>query len=530
MERTRKFNIESLTRAQLLIAYVTALLFFLLFLFLGSAVGPPKVFDKQCKRWFQNPPPPGLDADESALKMMDQVTPEQFFVGGKPISHTVSQLSRWNQDFFFYMNVYRRPKIRNAKIGYEIEPLQLNIYVEKDMPESTVTTIPQDAARITYNRSLVCPYWRLNSTLCPDPSGLVAVQCEAPHSMSSTRCGICNRITLAHETFIGNATTYRIIIQVANDEDERHRLWNFLTKEDIQQIETMFVFPAESFTEFELYFRYMFVFVSMVVTVAFWITNRMYNPWRGFALEQKWTLILLVSLVLFNNPFFFFTVVVDSWFFPFLNLVFVNSFLIIYLLCLLLFSDNLLKRHKRMSTEWFYLPKLILIGSLWFVGLVSFLVSRRKQRDDIAMNDLENLSETGVAFFKVFAGIILGIYGLWLLYLITMLVIQWVEDTRHYLPRRVKFLWLLALLMLFGIVAGYYTLVLRQDEQMKAIEFFAFFALYNLHVYLLALMYYPTGPTTGGASYQPATIKGGISQPPEPEVDDNLIFDEDDDL
>ncbi len=58
------------------------------------------------------------------------------------------------------------------------------------------------------------------------------------------------------------------------------------------------------------------VFVSIIVMMLFWVQNRIYREWTYWALEQKWTFILLVSLVFFNNPIFFLNIYAEHWIFP----------------------------------------------------------------------------------------------------------------------------------------------------------------------------------------------------------------------
>jgi hypothetical protein len=297
----------------------------------------------------------------------------------------------------------------------------------------------------------------------------------------------------------------------------------------------VYKFSSEAFTLFEVYFRYILVFVSVIITMMFWVQNRFYHTWNQWALEQKWTFILLVSVVMFNNPIFFLNIYAEHWIFPLLNTVFVNTFLTVYMLCILLFTDNLYKSHRRLSNTEFYLPKLVLLGSLWLVGIVSFVLTRAKQKDDIAQNDIEDVQVEGFEVLKIMVGIMVTIYFLWLFYLICRVLSQWTHDSFAHISRRIKVLWFAALLMVPTIILGLFVLVLERNETMEAVQFFGFFALYNCWTFFLSYMYWPVNVKAGGAHFAPPKMGPSNNQPhaaavAAAEADMDAIFDDEEDI
>lgn len=55
-------------------------------------------------------------------------------------------------------------------------------------------------------------------------------------------------------------------------------------------------------------------------------------------------------------------------------------------------------------SNWdFYLPKLLLLGALWLVGIVSFGITRAQQSQDIAVNDIDDMRLNGYPALKITA-------------------------------------------------------------------------------------------------------------------------------
>ena len=68
----------------------------------------------------------------------------------------------------------------------------------------------------------------------------------------------------------------------------------------------------DSFTLYELWFRFVFLLLTVGVLLWFsWSLRAM--PWHDWTVEQKWSILLLFSLMGFNDPFFPFSVLVDGW-------------------------------------------------------------------------------------------------------------------------------------------------------------------------------------------------------------------------
>jgi len=519
-QHTRKFKIEELSTCKLVLCWALFVGMLSSVIVVAGLFAPSRMFDRHCKRWFRG------DEDNAD----SPVTPMQFLINRDPIDHESPVFSNWNQNFYFTMTIYRRPKFSKdeGRIGFDIFPFRLKIL---DLANGTEPEdIDWDRAKV-YDRRLQCARSDLNATFCPVPGAGHRCPEDTRFPSNSPMCGVC-RLTLAHETFIfADKPIYHMAMRVANLETQK---WAGLMDKDVYIIETAYKYPSEAFTLFEVYFRYLLVFTSVIITMLFWVQNRMYREWHYWALEQKWTFILLVSVVLFDNPIFFLNIYAEHWIFPFLNVTFVNTFLVVYMLCILVFTDNLIAYDRRLSTVEFYLPKLILLGALWLVGLVSFAVTRLRQDSDIAVNDVADFQVSGVAGIKAVVGALLAIYFLWLGYLILRVVGQWSEDQFGHVPRRIKILWVVAILMLGEVAAGIFILVLERNEALGAVQFFSFFAVFNLWAYFLSVMYWPVITSRRGPPPPPVPLRRGFNQPHpavgDGDVDMDPLFDDEEDI
>ncbi|CAL4228695.1 unnamed protein product, partial [Meganyctiphanes norvegica] len=86
-----------------------------------------------------------------------------------------------------------------------------------------------------------------------------------------------------------------------------------------------------AFTKLEIWFR--FIFLLLTFLVACWLAHslRKYAVY-DWSIEQKWMSILLPFLLLYNDPVFPMTFLLESWVPAFLDALFQASFLCALLL------------------------------------------------------------------------------------------------------------------------------------------------------------------------------------------------------
>nr|CAG4643825.1 EOG090X03I5 [Lepidurus arcticus] len=116
-----------------------------------------------------------------------------------------------------------------------------------------------------------------------------------------------------------------------------------------------------SFTKFEIWFRFLFLITTFIVSCVYFHNLRTYFM-LYWSMEQKWLVVLLPLLVLYNSPFFPLVFLVESWFPKFFSLLCQTTFLSAVLLCWVCTCHGLRQTEKRLV---FYLPKLLIIGMIW---------------------------------------------------------------------------------------------------------------------------------------------------------------------
>eukprot|EP00660_Eupelagonema_oceanica_P004606 gene4606-10093_t len=84
----------------------------------------------------------------------------------------------------------------------------------------------------------------------------------------------------------------------------------------------------------------------------------------------------------------------------------------------------------------------------------------------------------GYEVLKIFIGICIGIYGLWLLYLIVSMAAREASPAKH-VSLRFKVVWALTVAMVAAIIAG--LLRVRMLDTSGSVEFLAFYAIFNLY-------------------------------------------------
>ncbi|KAG8258703.1 hypothetical protein J6590_025869 [Homalodisca vitripennis] len=115
-----------------------------------------------------------------------------------------------------------------------------------------------------------------------------------------------------------------------------------------------------------MWFRLIFLMVTFGVTCWFSLTLRTFFI-HDWSIEQRWMSVLLPLLILYNNPIFSLTFLMDSWVPGMLDAVFQASFLCALLLFWLCIYHGLRQNERRLLT--FYLPKLLIVGPVWLCAV-----------------------------------------------------------------------------------------------------------------------------------------------------------------
>uniref|UniRef100_A0A669CHU4 Transmembrane protein 181 n=1 Tax=Oreochromis niloticus TaxID=8128 RepID=A0A669CHU4_ORENI len=260
-----------------------------------------------------------------------------------------------------------------------------------------------------------------------------------------------------------------------------------------------------TFSQVEIWFRFVFVVLTFMVTCMFAHSLRKFSM-RDWGIEQKWMSILLPLLLLYNDPFFPLSFLVNSWFPGTLDTFFQALFLCALLLFWLCVYHGIRVQGERKFLT-FYLPKLVIVGLLWLSAVTLGIWQTVNELQDPTYQykvDIANFQG-----MKVFFLIVVALYILYLIFLIVRACSE--LKNMPYSDLRLKFLTALTFVVLIISMAILY---LRfgakalQDNfvaeftspfdhhcsliQNIPAEFLSFYGLLNFYLYTLAFVYSPS--------------------------------------
>ena len=227
---------------------------------------------------------------------------------------------------------------------------------------------------------------------------------------------------------------------------------------------------------FELISRAVFALLALGFGGLFWWRLKRV-PFAEWADEQKWTLLLLVSLFGLDDPFFVLSV--KFAFFDAVDQLMAAWFLSVLLLFWLVMLDSMMRVQETSSRSFklFYLPKLALVGAFW--AAVSSLYLTAELLDDF--------THPAVVACFILMLVFASVYLFWIVFLVIKLI-----PMLQQAQLRVRFFSLFTavvmVLTIAGIVFGFLG-PLRES----ATQFLAFFGLFNFYTFVLIICYLP-GP------------------------------------
>jgi Wntless-like, transmembrane domain len=304
----------------------------------------------------------------------------------------------------------------------------------------------------------------------------------------------CESVALIHEPFV-DAYAYRFDVKVSfprNDPSSTppaESNW-------LGDVRMEFRVVNNAYTTFEVAWRFTFLLVSLGIGAYFTWRLREFH-WRTWTIEQRWTCLLLAGVIAYNNPLYPLSVIVDSWLPAFLGQVFAVTFVGELLFFWLVTFDGLRKEEpgKRLFAR-FYLPKLLFILVWWLCTLVISVWIEVHELDNPEYTDVRDIP--GFIFFSIFELAAVLIYIVWFVWI----VLNAFRDMRTLplLSSRVKFLGALTFFVIALTVFGVLFDLLKPDVG-SAAAFLLYIALFNLYVWLLAVVYSPAAyETIGGAA------------------------------
>ncbi|XP_051544425.1 transmembrane protein 181-like isoform X4 [Myxocyprinus asiaticus] len=298
---------------------------------------------------------------------------------------------------------------------------------------------------------------------------------------------VCDEIIVLHLGYL-NYTQYQINISFRNLDD---------LKANIKNVTFVFKMYNTTFSQVEIWFRFVFVVMTFIVTCMFAHSLRKFSM-RDWGIEQKWMSILLPLLLLYNDPFFPLSFLVNSWFPGTLDAFFQALFLCALLLFWLCVYHGIRVQGERKFLT-FYLLKLIIVGLLWLSAVTLGIWQTVNELQDPTYQykvDIQNFQG-----MKIFFLLVVGLYVLYLVFL----VVRACSELKNmpYTDLRLKFLTALTLVVLvismvilylrFGSKALQDNFVAElSTHYQNSAEFLSFYGLLNFYLYTLAFVYSPS--------------------------------------
>ncbi|EFC46545.1 hypothetical protein NAEGRDRAFT_47789 [Naegleria gruberi] len=297
---------------------------------------------------------------------------------------------------------------------------------------------------------------------------------------------LCDPITLFYESHIRHPY-YRIGVSFLNS---RELYDNTLIDPHFVKME--FESYNAAYSNWELGWRYSIIFITAPLCIAFIIANIIRSHFVNWATEQKWIGLLLIFLVLYNNPIFALIFTAGNWAFSFINIVFIISFVCFLMFVVLVFTDSLVIPQKDRSFLWFYIPKIVLVGILFVFVITTFTYVRLQEQEDPGYN-LGIVQ--GLSSYQTL-GIIVVLIMLVYIFVLIYYLMRVIEKHRmNLLPKRnawrSKVIWFLTITMVIGTIVEIFLYVFSKDWNSSA-QFLSYFMFYSLYVWLITILYWPS--------------------------------------
>uniref|UniRef100_A0A8C6KDM0 Transmembrane protein 181 n=1 Tax=Nothobranchius furzeri TaxID=105023 RepID=A0A8C6KDM0_NOTFU len=241
----------------------------------------------------------------------------------------------------------------------------------------------------------------------------------------------CDEIIVLHLGYL-NYTRYKVSISFKGLENITYEI----------KVNFMWKTYNPTFSQVEIWFRFVFVVLTFMVTCMFAHSLRKFSM-RDWGIEQKWMSILLPLLLLYNDPFFPLSFLVNSWFPGTLDAFFQALFLCALLLFWLCVYHGIRAQGERKFLT-FYLPKLIIVGLLWLSAVtLGIWQTVNELQDPTYLYKVDIVNFQGM---KVFFLIVVVLYILYL----TFLIVRACSELKNmpYSDLRLKFLTALTFVVL----------------------------------------------------------------------------------
>eukprot|EP01113_Clastostelium_recurvatum_P032076 TRINITY_DN4071_c0_g1_i1.p1 TRINITY_DN4071_c0_g1~~TRINITY_DN4071_c0_g1_i1.p1 ORF type:complete len:482 (+),score=143.15 TRINITY_DN4071_c0_g1_i1:98-1543(+) len=431
--RSMRMLMQSITRKQFFLSFILFLILLIVCIIIGAS-GPTVTQEHTFSAWQC---PPGVTYDPYVCPGVDLPgTPNTTWHG------VITDLSLLNQNVLLTAIVHNRDPSTSVA-----QDVVLRVSVGVRLPNET-SWHPAVSPEI-HSRKVVC---RQGSDTC-DP------------------------IILAKEVYL-SSPNYRFNVSMPEASSD------YAFMGDISFILTV---TNAAYTTFEVWFRLVFLLLTFGVTLV--LSGKLRHvPWARWTLEQQWAVALLVGVMAYDNPFFPLSILRNGWFFPILDQVFTASFMAALLFFWIVMFDGLRKEGQPLTFVRFYLPKVVLVGLIWLCSVIVYSwFELHEIRDPVWSTDLKD--NAGWVFFSIILAILAFVY---LAYLVWCVASAWKQSrTLPHLGLRLKAIGFFTVLIVIAVVVGLGFSFVGARQNSSA-QFLSYLGLFNLYIYYLAVMYFPS--------------------------------------
>eukprot|EP01112_Ceratiomyxa_fruticulosa_P014568 TRINITY_DN4189_c0_g1_i1.p1 TRINITY_DN4189_c0_g1~~TRINITY_DN4189_c0_g1_i1.p1 ORF type:complete len:479 (-),score=60.65 TRINITY_DN4189_c0_g1_i1:71-1507(-) len=470
--RAGRMLVQNLTRKQFLLSFVAFVVLFIICIIIGSS-GPHAHITHSFSAWRC---PAGV------------VSYDPFVCPGVDLEGTTN--STWH-------GIITDLTLLNQN-------LELSAVIQNKNPDTSVDT------RVTFRVSIGVK--KAGSTQW---TPVVYPELHPRNVICNAGTSQCAPVTLAREVYL-NSPAYRFNVSIA----EAPGTHPFIGDVNF----TLSVYNA-SYTIFEVWFRWVFLALTLAVSAALvtWLRHLKWNEWT---LEQQWTVALLMGLVAYDNPFFPVTILVQGWFFPLLDQMFTAAFVSMLLYFWVVMFDGLRREGEPRTFVGFYLVKSILVGLIFICSVIVYAWFQLHQIiDPVWSTDLKD--NPGWVFFSIVLVILSVIYFAHLLWLV---VVTWKRSrTLPLLGLRLKVLGIFSILVIVVVVVGMVFNFVGAEQDSSA-QFLTYLGLFNLYIYFLTLVYFPTSRSAEGMGMQRLEEENDIKMKKVNENNDHQNFEDMDEI
>ncbi|KAG7375915.1 hypothetical protein PHYPSEUDO_014845 [Phytophthora pseudosyringae] len=245
---------------------------------------------------------------------------------------------------------------------------------------------------------------------------------------------------------------------------------------------------TESFTHWLIGMKFFFLFVSAFVAAWYFYSMSKLSS-REQNVEQGFVLALALSLILFNDPFYFAEATYGSNAARIISVGFQVTFFQLLLLFWLVAIDNLRLQGKEngVSNVKFFGPKLLFVGFFWLIMAIYYGYIKYNRNNDVTWDPLAENSS--FASLKALCGLLSAAFIVWYLVLIAVSI-------REIRARRIRYRYLVVLSLLMviasfsGLASGELSPTPTSGGAWTSLQ-----TIFNVYVYTLCYLYAPSTTT-----------------------------------